>query len=510
MATTPPSLDPPATTADYPPSPGHGSATLSTAGSDAEPGQVPREYPPTTAIDSFPPPPTTGSPPPLPPATAFAYSYGGQTYTATPMGTSVYYPTSMIPPGYIPPLPPTSAVQSATAGPVPLYSVAPYVPVPGSSTVPVGYPQPRVSFTSPVSYAFPQWPTMSVTQPAGYAQSYPSQSHVTTSFVGPAVPNSGYRRVWQLKSSAPAFAGTTRDTAAAKRFLRNVETYFLVNILDPTDYLAAVNAALIDKASDWYAGLALSLEGPVASWDDFKHRFLVRFSSHADEQEALDGLSSIKQRDDESVDEYQQRFEELAALIHNAQPSILLQWFVRGLRFDLMSHVEGMSSLRASGTLVHWLDAARSAEFRLRQLGRLDQDLHRVKWRKFDAQPHDKSKPKPKPRHTSTSLRVSDTSTSSKPAATTAPSSPKKTPSNPKKTGNAATDAKRAPAASTSQLPPVRFKRGEEDFVQPQGQAREDLLSQHLCFRCHQPDHPWWRCPADKPVNPLQGGAKGR
>src|ERR1700738_3143687 len=122
------------------------------------------------------------------------------------------------------------------------------------------------------------------------------------------------------------------------------------------------------KALEWYTQFPAN---HFMNWNDLKTTFIQRFRSTKSEGEIINNLSHVKQKKDESVEEFYERVMVAAAKIQPAPgEQIRKTWFINGLRKEYEKYV----NILPSDTLEEALASARKIEMSKTKKERMKED----------------------------------------------------------------------------------------------------------------------------------------
>ena len=128
------------------------------------------------------------------------------------------------------------------------------------------------------------------------------------------------------------FAGESKDTLLLKDWLYQMSTY--VQLTNSTSPVLSAIMNLSGAAATWWTTEGRFIPNIQGNWDLFEAEILKKFTSSADSQKARGLLSGIKQRPNQTVDEYMLKIKQLLARITIGAPpnsSSVAECFYRGL-----------------------------------------------------------------------------------------------------------------------------------------------------------------------------------
>ena len=258
------------------------------------------------------------------------------------------------------------------------------------------------------------------------------------------VPPEECSKVYQLRvNELPTFEGRLDENPGA--FLLNFHGIITAKLLLPAHYVNAVKLCMRAGAQRWF-----TLEynrGLLSTWEDFVMRFQMRYVDLSQFAFTMSTLSRLQQRNNQSVSEFQQYFDDLLLRVNYVHPEMHSSWLRRGLRPDLLERMNLTSTY--TPPVQELFSLANQAEVTLKEARKLD-------------------------RHTGHLL-------------TTPP----------------------ATQRSKSHVRAMRGKTGRvaKDFVPPSFQQRMEWRTTHpgksVCWRCHEPGHAYPDCKGT-PANPKQ------
>ena len=141
----------------------------------------------------------------------------------------------------------------------------------------------------------------------------------------------------------PLFAGEN-----PRIWLRKCQKYFITYQIPPEQQMEVVEMFLDNKADVWYQGI--KVEFPDLSWQQFANMLSERFAEKGT-RDVVEDFNKLQQSG--TVEDYQEKFEELKSLMLVKNPhlseSYFVSSFISGLREEIKTMVKNVETKQSVG-----------------------------------------------------------------------------------------------------------------------------------------------------------------
>ena len=176
-------------------------------------------------------------------------------------------------------------------------------------------------------------------------------------------------------SDTPTFCGTIDDRVHS--WLKKLHAFLTAKLLHPMFWINAAQLSMQDSALEWFR-TEQQVNGRFTDWDDFVWRVQMRFVDVSSLARAYQKLTTLRQKENQSVSEFQSVFTTLLQDVNYMHSDMHPVWLRKALRADLLLQMSLPPELTVTITMQDLWAAATQAEAVLKEARKLNLDGHVV------------------------------------------------------------------------------------------------------------------------------------